>query len=403
MLENRNYFSVSDLNVRIRKTLEGELKGIRVQGELSNFHHHLSSGHMYFTLKDDNGEIRCVMFRGNNLNLKFTPSDGVEVKLYGDVTFFEQRGTIQIKVSFMEPEGIGDLYKAFEELKNSLGKEGLFDQKYKKILPSFPKKAGVITSGSGAALKDILNVLSRRAPQVKIFLKSVKVQGIGAADNIAKSIQLFNDLKNVDVLIIARGGGSMEDLWAFNEEIVVRAIFKSRIPVITGIGHETDFSIADFVSDVRAPTPSAAAELVSPSIGSIIKELESLKSQIIKIILVLIEKSWFNIDRFERSLSVLQPQKKIQYNIQTLNSFKQRINYMMEQKVNQYQFLLNSLSKRLINLGPNNVLERGYAIPTDNNGNIVKTAHQIKIGETFNLQTRKGSLSAKKISDIINN
>ena len=187
MLENRNYFSVSDLNVKIRKTLEGDLKGIRVKGELSNFHHHLSSGHMYFTIKDNNSEIRCVMFRGNNLNLKFTPSDGVEVKLYGDVTFFEQRGTIQIKVSYMEPEGIGDLYKAFEELKKSLGKEGLFDQKYKNIVPSFPNKAGVITSGSGAALKDILNVLSRRAPQIKIFLKVFLLFTISTTDH-AKSL-----------------------------------------------------------------------------------------------------------------------------------------------------------------------------------------------------------------------
>lgn len=403
MPEYRNYFSVSNLNSKIRYTLEGNLKGIGVKGELSNFHHHLSSGHMYFTLKDETSEIRCAMFRGNNLQLKFKPIDGMAVKLYGDVTFYEQRGSIQIKVSSMEPEGVGELYRAFQKLKETLGKEGLFDDKYKKPLPSYPHKIGIITSSSGAALKDILNVLERRAPHLKIILKSVKVQGQGAIEEIVQAIELFNIDNSVDALILGRGGGSLEDLWAFNEEAVVRSIFKCTIPIITGIGHETDFSIADFVSDVRAPTPSAAAEIVAPSKSSILKELNSIESQIINSMKTKVERLWINTDQFERSLAALQPQKIIKNNLEILSKLDRQMHFIIIQIVRRYGHNLESLLKRLINVGPDNVLKRGYSIPLDGNGKIIKTARQIKVGEIFNLKTAKGSLSAKKISDIINN
>jgi len=343
------------------------------------------------------------MFRGNNLQLKFKPIDGMAVKLYGDVTFYEQRGSIQIKVSSMEPEGVGELYRAFQKLKESLGKEGLFDDKYKKPLRSYPHKIGIITSSSGAALKDILNVLERRAPHLKIILKSVKVQGQGAIEEIVQAIELFNIDNSVDALILGRGGGSLEDLWAFNEEDVVRSIFKCTIPIITGIGHETDFSIADFVSDVRAPTPSAAAEIVAPSKSSILKELNSIESQIIKSMKTKVERLWINTDQFERSLAALQPQKIIKNNLEILSKLDRQMHFIIIQTVRRYGHNLESLLKRLINVGPDNVLKRGYSIPLDGNGKIIKTARQIKVGEIFNLKTAKGSLSAKKISDIINN
>jgi len=208
MPEHRNYFSVSDLNSKIRYSLEKDLSSIWVKGELSNFHHHPSSGHMYFTLKDELNEIRCAMFRANNQFLKFNPLDGMSVRLFGDVTFYEQRGSLQIKVSMMEEDGVGDLHKAFEKMKSSLEKQGLFDKKYKKQLPQYPKKIGIITSESGAAIKDIFNVLGRRAPQVKLILKSVKVQGDDAPNQISKAIELFNSKNCADVLIIGRGGGS---------------------------------------------------------------------------------------------------------------------------------------------------------------------------------------------------
>ena len=403
MPEYRNCFSVSDLNSKIRNTLEGNFSSVWVQGELSNFHHHPSSGHMYFTLKDNVAEIRCAMFRANNLYLKFKPVDGMAVKLFGDVTFFEQRGYIQIKVSMMEEEGIGDLYKAFEKLKTSLEKEGLFDSKYKKKLPSYPKIIGIITSGSGAALKDMLNILSRRAPQIKVLIKSVKVQGVDAAKQISEAINLFNIDNCADVLIIGRGGGSIEDLWAFNEEVVARSIFKSVIPIISAVGHETDFSISDFVSDLRAPTPSAAAEIAVKSKNSIMKELKGLEKQIIDSMMNRMEKLWISKDQFERRLAILKPQTKIQNNLEMLTKYNKRLCFITSQRLKQYTGTIESLTKRLIGLGPKYVLDRGYAIPSDSKGNIIRSSNQIKVGDKFNLKTAKGSFGAKKIAKTINN
>ena len=319
MPEHRNYLSVSDLNSKIRYSLEKDLSSIWVKGELSNFHHHPSSGHMYFTLKDELNEIRCAMFRANNQFLKFNPLDGMSVRLFGDITFYEQRGSLQIKVSMMEEDGVGDLHKAFEKMKSSLEKEGLFDKKYKKQLPQYPKKIGIITSESGAAIKDIFNVLGRRAPQVKLILKSVKVQGDDAPNQISKAIESFNSKNCVDVLIIGRGGGSIEDLWAFNEEIVARAIFKSLIPIISAVGHETDFSISDFVSDVRAPTPSAAAEIAVVSKDAILKNLKILEKQIIDLMISKLEKYWVRKDQLERRISISKPQARIQNSLDLLN------------------------------------------------------------------------------------
>ena len=397
MPEHRNYLSVSDLNSKIRYSLEKDLSSIWVKGELSNFHHHPSSGHMYFTLKDKLNEIRCAMFRAKNQFLKFNPIDGMSVRLFGDITFYEQRGSLQIKVSMMEEDGVGDLHKAFEKMKSSLEKEGLFDKKYKKQLPQYPKKIGIITSESGAAIKDIFNVLGRRAPQVKLILKSVKVQGDDASNQISKAIELFNSKNCVDVLIIGRGGGSIEDLWAFNEEIVARAIFKSLIPIISAVGHETDFSISDFVSDVRAPTPSAAAEIAVVSKDAILKNLKILEKQIIDLIMSKLEKYWVRKDQIERRISISKPQARILNSLELLNNYYERLIYVNNQNFIHYRNDLESLFKRLVGLGPDNVLERGFSIPTDIQGNIIKSPDQIKVGDTFNLKTAKGSLKGKKI------
>jgi len=397
MPEHRNYLSVSDLNSKIRYSLEKDLSSIWVKGELSNFHHHPSSGHMYFTLKDKLNEIRCAMFRAKNQFLKFNPIDGMSVRLFGDITFYEQRGSLQIKVSMMEEDGVGDLHKAFEKMKSSLEKEGLFDKKYKKQLPQYPKKIGIITSESGAAIKDIFNVLGRRAPQVKLILKSVKVQGDDAPNQISKAIESFNSKNCVDVLIIGRGGGSIEDLWAFNEEIVARAIFKSLIPIISAVGHETDFSISDFVSDVRAPTPSAAAEIAVVSKDAILKNLKILEKQIIDLIMSKLEKYWVRKDQIERRISISKPQARILNSLELLNNYYERLIYVNNQNFIHYRNDLESLFKRLVGLGPDNVLERGFSIPTDIQGNIIKSPDQIKVGDTFNLKTAKGSLKGKKI------
>jgi len=397
MAEHRNYLSVSDLNSKIRYSLEQDFSEIWVKGELSNFHHHPSSGHMYFTLKDELNEIRCAMFRANNQFLKFNPLDGMSIRLFGDITFYEQRGSLQIKVSIMEEDGIGDLHKAFEKMKSSLGREGLFDKKHKKKLPLYPKNIGIITSESGAAVKDIFNVLGRRAPQVKLILKSVKVQGFDAPKQISKAIELFNSQNCVDVLIIGRGGGSIEDLWAFNEEIVARAIFKSSIPIISAVGHETDFSISDFVSDVRAPTPSAAAEIAVVSKNAIVKNLKSLEKQIIDLMMLRLEKYWVIKDQLERRISISKPQARIFNSLELLNKYYERLIYVNNQNFFHYRNNLNSLLRRLIGLGPDNVLERGFSIPTDAQGNIIKSPDQIKVGDKFNLKTARGSFKGKKI------
>ena len=397
MPEHRNYLSVSDLNSKIRYSLEKSLSSIWVKGELSNFHHHPSSGHMYFTLKDELNEIRCAMFRANNQFLKFNPLDGMSIRLFGDITLYEQRGSIQIKVSIMEEDGVGDLHKAYEKMKATLEKEGLFDKKYKKVLPRYPKIIGIITSESGAAIKDIFNVLGRRAPQVKLILKSVKVQGHDSSNQIAKAIELFNSKNCADILIIGRGGGSIEDLWAFNEEVVARAIFKSLIPIISAVGHETDFSISDFVSDVRAPTPSAAAEIAVVSNDAILNNLKILEKQIIDLTMLILEKYWLRKDQLERRISISKPQARILNSLESLDKYYERLIYINKQNFSRYKNNLESLLKRLVGLGPDNVLERGFSIPTDDKGNIIKSPDQIKVGETFNLKMAKGSIKGKKI------
>lgn len=258
-------FSVSQLTRYIKEVFDFDevLNDVIVKGEVSNFKLH-SSGHMYFTLKDNEAKIKCVMFKGYSSRLKFMPEDGMNIIAYGSVTVYERDGQYQLYCSKLEPDGYGSLYLAFEQLKEKLLKEGLFDEKYKKKLPVFPRKIGVVTSSTGAVIRDIINVSSKRFCGISILLYPAKVQGDGAAESIVEGIRYFNTRDDIDVIIIGRGGGSIEELWAFNEEIVARAIFESRIPVISAVGHETDYTIADFVADVRASTPSHAAEIAVP-------------------------------------------------------------------------------------------------------------------------------------------
>ena len=400
MSEFQDCFTVSNLNIRIRELLEHRFTDVWVKGEISNFHHHPSSGHMYFTLKDTGSEIRCAMFRINNSYLKFKPNDGMEVRLFGLVTVFEKRGQVQLKVSIMEPLGLGDLYKSFELLKKSLNEEGLFLEKHKEKIPSYPINLGIITSGSSSACQDILNVLSRRAPNINVLILSVRVQGDGAADEIVQAINTFNEYGGVDVLILARGGGSIEDLWSFNEEKVARSIFSSSIPIISGIGHETDFAIADFVSDLRAPTPSAAAELAAPLLDDILLSISETQSRLIRSMKNQLEQKWQIKDQIDKRIANQQPVTKIERQSEKLSQLYKRFILAIDIKCEKYSKHTESLSKQLINLGPKHVLERGYAIPFDQSGNIIRKADQISVGEEFALKTARGSLSAKKTSDI---
>ena len=259
--------SVSELNNYIKEKVGNDefLNNVYIKGEISNFKHHYT-GHLYFTLKDENSLIKCIMFKTYTANLNFAPKDGMKVLILGTVSVFERDGIYQIYCKAMQEDGIGDLYAKYERLKNKLQEEGLFDKAHKKEIPFMPKVIGVLTSQTGSVIRDIINVSTRRNPNVYLRLLPVPVQGEGAAIKIADAIRLMNDKKLADVIILARGGGSIEDLWPFNEEVVARAIFESELPVISAVGHETDFTIADFVADLRAPTPSAAAELAVPNI-----------------------------------------------------------------------------------------------------------------------------------------
>ncbi len=277
-------FSVSEITKSIKFILESTFEKISIEGEISNFKAHVS-GHWYFNLKDEGAVINCTMWKGVNNYVFFTPEDGMKIIVTGRITVYPPRGSYQLDVRSMKPAGVGELQAAFERLKQKLSEEGLFDEKYKKELPSFPKKIGLITASDGAAVKDMISVAERRFPLVELLVVPTKVQGAGAAKNIAENIHKLNLLHDIDVIILARGGGSIEDLWAFNEEIVARAIFKSKIPVISGVGHEVDFTIADFVADFRAPTPSVAMELATPDIEEIksfIKDSYSLSCDIIE-------------------------------------------------------------------------------------------------------------------------
>jgi exodeoxyribonuclease VII large subunit len=275
----RSIYSVSRLTLEVKSLIENHFAYLWVEGEISNLRIP-SSGHLYFTLKDESSQIRGVMFRLQSRQLKFAPEDGLQVIVYGRVTVYEPRGEYQIVVEHMEPKGLGSLQLAFAQLKEKLAREGLFDPAHKKPLPFLPQKIGIVTSPTGAAIQDILQIINRRFANVHILLYPVRVQGTGAAQEIARAIDGLNQIPDLDVIIIGRGGGSLEDLWAFNEEAVARAIFKSRIPVISAVGHEIDFTIADFVADLRAPTPSAAAELVVRNKIELSQSLQSLKSRL---------------------------------------------------------------------------------------------------------------------------
>jgi len=401
MREKNSYLTVSKLNSSIKNVLEGDFSNLMVKGEISNYHLHTSSGHMYFTLKDFSSEIRCVMFRGNSSNLKFKPGDGIKVLLNGSVSIFEQRGQIQLKILKMSPEGDGDLFLAYELLKKNLYKEGLFDDVYKSKIPKYPKTVGIVTSSVSAAFQDIINVIKRRAPHLKVIVRSVTVQGDTGSKNIISGIQDFNVYDNVDIIILARGGGSIEDLWCFNEESVARAIYKSKIPIITGIGHETDFTIADLVSDLRAPTPSAAAELASIDRDSIISLFQRIKHQLQSSVLKKIEGNLIRLDYLENRANYQQPGKKIQIQLDKILEIKKKLIIFTKNSMNDKKQEISSIYKQLINLNPENVLERGYSIVLKKDGKtVLRKPKDVALDEIFKVKMSNGSMIAKKAGEL---
>ena len=390
-----NAISVTELNKYIKDKFEEDemLNNILVKGEISNFKHHYT-GHMYFTLKDENSLIKCVMFKTYTPNLNFIPKDGMQVKVLGTVSVFERDGVYQIYCKAMQQDGLGDLYRIYTELKEKLSKEGLFDDKYKKPIPYMPKCIGVLTSNTGSVIRDIINVSTRRNPNVYIKLLPVPVQGQGAARKITEAIKIMNENRLCDVIILARGGGSLEDLWPFNEEIVARAIFDSKIPIVSAVGHETDFTISDFVADLRAPTPSAAAELVIPNVKDILLKLKEYES---RQKIALNRKIQIMKLRYEKCLNskvFKEPLQKINERYMMLDiKVRQMESYINQKYINEKAKAINLIAK-LDALSPLKTLSRGYSIITLN-GKTIKEAKYLKKDDEINIKLFDGQVNAK--------
>lgn len=387
-------FSVTELNSYVKTLLDNDenLKNVFVTGEISNFKNHYS-GHMYMTIKDESGAIKAVMFSSYASRLKFVPENGMKVIIFGSVSLYNKDGSYQLYINDMQPDGIGALNLAFEQLKEKLGKEGLFNTEFKKPIPEFPRKIGVMTAPDGAAVRDIFSVLKRRYSVAEIVFCPVAVQGASAAPEIAKAIKLFNDKKAADVLIVGRGGGSLEDLWAFNEEIVARAIFESEIPVISAVGHETDFTIADFVADLRAPTPSAAAELAVPDIFELKSDLISLKQHLSVLMKNKLTNEREYIENTEKRFNLLSPTNKILNSRQELSNLYEKIVNSVTLKLNDEKANVSLISSKLNALSPLAVLSRGYSIAY-NNDLPIKSVNDVTKGDNIKVKVADGEFLA---------
>ena len=387
--------TVTDLNKYIKNKIDGDemLNNVLVKGEISNFKNHYT-GHMYFTLKDESSLIKCVMFKSYTTHLSFMPKDGMKVMVLGSVAVFERDGVYQIYAKAMKEDGLGSLYTAYEELKKKLEQEGLFEEAHKKKIPFMPKTIGVLTSNTGAVIRDIINVSTRRNPGVHIRLYPVPVQGPGAAEKIAEGIKFMNENKLADVLIIGRGGGSLEDLWPFNEEIVARAIYDSELPIISAVGHETDFTIADFVADLRAPTPSAAAELAVANIDDVRETLKLYNNRYKVALKKKIELMRLSYEKCMARPAYKNPTQKIneQYMVIDMNVKALQNSMMLKLKEAKTSFVKETA--KLDSLSPLKTLTRGYSIVTEQDGKIIKSVNDLNSGEKVNLRLSDGQKTA---------
>lgn len=389
----RTIFSVTQITKTLSRIIEQQplLQNVWIKGQVSNLSRP-ASGHIYFTLKDENSNIRSVAFRSSASRLQFVPRDGDEVLVQGRINIYAASSEYQIIVNAVEPLGIGALQRAFEELKQKLADEGLFDAAHKKPLPMFPKKIGVITSETGAALQDIQQQLEKRYPLAELLLYPTLVQGEYAASQIAHAVGAMNNRTDIDVLIVGRGGGSLEDLWAFNEEIVARAVFDSKIPVVSAVGHETDFTISDMVADHRSPTPSAAVEHIVPDQQELLAHLQGFRERLNRLILRRLETQNDELDALESGLSPSKQKDTIYQLSQSIDgleaAYKKAINDRLKVESNQLQ----SLAARLNGLSPLATLKRGYSICRTSSGDVVTASDQINVGERLDVQLSEGNL-----------
>ena len=387
-------YSVNELNNYVKRVLDNDehLKHIFVNGEISNYKAHYS-GHLYMTIKDENASIKAVMFAGNASRLRFLPENGMKVLIFGTVSLFPRDGSYQLYINDMQPDGVGALSVAFEQLKKKLAAEGLFSEEYKKPVPKFPNKIGIITSETGAAVQDVFNVLSRRFPSTTVVLRPTQVQGDGSAQDIARAIYEFNELNAADVLIVGRGGGSIEDLWAFNEEVVARAVFASHIPIISAVGHETDYTICDFVADLRAPTPSAAAELAVPDKNELKAELISYNQRILGAVKGYITTERNRLTAIEKSGALRDPLTRLNENRRELVYFSEKLLNLTEAKIKNDKMKYSALAGKLDALSPLRVISRGYAL-AEQDGKVLTSVKNTNIGNEIVLHLSDGKIKA---------
>lgn len=392
--------TVSALNNYVKKILDSDfiLSNISVKGELSNFKHH-SSGHLYFSLKDDYSKINCIMFRSQASQLKFMPENGMKVVLKGRISVYEKDGTYQMYCTDMVQEGLGELYLKFQQLKDKLEREGLFDLEHKRPIPKYPRRIGVITSPTGAAVRDIINVASRRNKGVDILLYPALVQGENSSEDLIRGINALNKCEDIDVIILARGGGSIEELWSFNDEKLAYAVYNSKKPVITGVGHETDFTIVDFVSDRRAPTPSAAAELAVPNTAETLLNINGYKKLLISSLSRLIKDEKSKVNFLYKSLQVNSPQNYVinQYNY--IDKLNNTLYHNTKLKLSINKEYLSKLYEILQSKNPLNILNRGYAVIEDLDENVISEVERLKQQEQVKVILKDGNIRLK-ISEI---
>lgn len=394
-MEQRIIATVSQLNNFVKRTFEANevYSDIWIKGEISNLKKHFS-GHIYLTLKDEGGVLKAVMFKSYTGNLNISLADGMKVLAHGRVSVYEAGGVYQLYIDQIVPDGVGELYIAYEKLKKRLEEEGLFDEKYKKPIPQYPEKIGVVTASTGAAVRDIINVLTRRYPYAEIILYPAKVQGTDAAISIASGIEYFNKTNSCDTIIIGRGGGSIEDLWAFNEEIVAYAIFKSSIPIISAVGHEVDFTISDFVADLRAPTPSAAAEIAVPSTDELFSKIENYTN----ILTTQLKNTIKNYKLHLKALKILSPKDVIDNNRIKIDNYSKTIETLTKSMLRLNREALTSKIEKLDALSPLKVMLRGYAIPQSENGDVIKSVKILDKEKEFDLMLSDGKRHCQVIS-----
>ena len=386
--------SVGEVNNYVKKLVENDfiLKNLNVKGEISNLKFH-SSGHIYFSLKDENSKVNCIMFKNNAVNLDFRLEEGMKVEIKARLGVYHKEGTYQLYCENIKKAGIGELFEEFHKLKKELSEEGIFDEKYKRALPKFPKRIGIITARTGAAVRDIINVIQRRNKSLDIILYPAKVQGENAADSIIEGIRYFNNEKSVDVIILGRGGGSIEELWAFNNRELAYEIFNSRIPTVSAVGHEVDFTISDFVSDMRAPTPSAAGELVSPSLQEMINDLLNKKEFLHRAI----DRKFLNakkdVDLLHKGLKCNNPKHIIEKRIKEVNSLEEKLNFLGKRKIDKAKDELIALNSILQTLNPLNTLGRGYSVIMDKEDKVINEVSELKKNDMVKVIMKDGSVN----------